>query len=246
VELNDIWVSTKCGESDTTSGLASNPTVGRVFERLDAVGSTLIFGETSEVTGAEDKIAENCANPQVADEFMRTFQAYQDFINAQDADLLGSQPTQGNIRGGLTTIEEKALGNVEKMGRCKIQSILEPAEEPHTRGLHFMDSSSAAAEMVTLCCAAGAAVHLFTTGQGNIIGNPILPVIKLSANPLTVETMSEHIDVDLTGLLRFEMNLDGAADRTMEMLFRTINGRLTAAEALRHDEFVLTKLYRSA
>jgi (2R)-sulfolactate sulfo-lyase subunit beta len=246
VELNDIWVSTKCGESDTTSGLASNPTVGRVFERLDTVGSTLIFGETSEVTGAEDKIAENCANPQVADEFMRTFQAYQDFINAQDADLLGSQPTQGNIRGGLTTIEEKALGNVEKMGRCKIQSILEPAEEPHTRGLHFMDSSSAAAEMVTLCCAAGAAVHLFTTGQGNIIGNPILPVIKLSANPLTVETMSEHIDVDLTGLLRFEMNLDGAADRTMEMLFRTINGRLTAAEALRHDEFVLTKLYRSA
>ncbi|MBN2549173.1 MAG: UxaA family hydrolase [Anaerolineales bacterium] len=246
VDLREIWVSTKCGESDTTSGLASNPTVGRVFERLEANGNTLIFGETSEVTGAEDKIAERCATPAVRDEFMRVFQAYQDFINSQDADLMGSQPTQGNIRGGLTTIEEKALGNVEKMGRCTVQSVLKPAQAPGGPGLHFMDSSSAAAEMVTLCCAAGAVVHLFTTGQGNIIGNPILPVIKHSANPLTVKTMSEHIDVDLTGLLRFEYNLDGAADRAMEMLARTINGRLTSAETLRHDEFVLTKLYRSA
>lgn len=246
VKMKELWVSTKCGESDTTSGLASNPTVGRIFERLEALGNTLIFGETSEVTGAEDKIAKNCVSPEVANEFMRAFQAYQDFINEQDADLLGSQPTQGNIRGGLTTIEEKAFGNVEKMGRCKVQSVLKPAEEPKGAGLHFMDSSSAAAEMVTLCCAAGAAVHLFTTGQGNIIGNPILPVIKLSANPLTVETMSEHIDVDLTGLLRFEINLDGAADKTMEILARTINGRLTSAETLRHDEFVITKLYRSA
>lgn len=246
VKVNELLVSTKCGESDTTSGLASNPTVGRVFERLDSMGATLIFGETSEVTGAEDKIAEQCVSSEVADEFMRTFQAYQDFINAQDADLLGSQPTQGNIRGGLTTIEEKAFGNVEKMGRCKVHSVLKPAEEPKGPGLHFMDSSSAAAEMVTLCAAAGAVVHIFTTGQGNIVGNPILPVIKMSANPLTVETMSEHIDVDLTGLLRFEINLDGAADLVMEMLARTVNGRRTAAEVLRHDEFVLTKLYRSA
>jgi (2R)-sulfolactate sulfo-lyase subunit beta len=246
IKISEMTLSTKCGESDTTSGLASNPTIGRVFERLEKMGATLIFGETSEVTGAEDKIAERCATPAVRDEFMRTFQAYQDFINSQDADLLGSQPTQGNIRGGLTTIEEKALGNVEKMGRCTVQSVLKPAEEPKGPGLHFMDSSSAAAEMVTLCCAAGSVVHFFTTGQGNIIGNPILPVIKHSANPLTVETMSEHIDVDLTGLLRFEYNLDGAADRAMAMLARTINGRLTSAETLRHDEFVITKLYRSA
>ena len=246
VEPSEIWVSTKCGESDTTSGLASNPTVGRVFERLEKLGSTLIFGETTEVTGAEDKIAENCASKEVAEQFMATFNAYQDFVNEQDADLLGSQPTQGNIRGGLSTIEEKALGNVEKMGRCTVVGVLEPAVAPAGPGLFFMDSSSAAAEMVTLCCAAGAVLHLFTTGQGNIIGNPLVPVVKLSANPLTVETMSEHVDVDLTGLLRLEMNLDGAADTTMEMMAHTINGRLTSAEALRHDEFVITKLYRSA
>jgi (2R)-sulfolactate sulfo-lyase subunit beta len=246
IEPKELLISTKCGESDTTSGLASNPTVGRVFDQLEAMGATLIFGETSEVTGAEDKIADRCINSQVADQFMQTFQAYQDFINEKDANLLGSQPTQGNIRGGLTTIEEKALGNIEKMGHCKVQSVLLPAEAPQGPGLHFMDSSSAAAEMVTLCSAAGAVAHLFTTGQGNIVGNPITPVVKMSANPLTVETMSEHIDIDLTGLLRLEINLDQAADLAMEMLAHTINGRLTSAETLRHDDFVLTKLYRSA
>jgi len=246
VDWKEIWVSTKCGESDTTSGLASNPTVGRVFERLEKTGNTLIFGETTEVTGAEDKVMEQCATPEIAAQFKAAFDNYQELVQSQGVSLMGSQPTEGNIRGGLSTIEEKALGNVEKMGRCTIVDFLEPAQEPQKPGLHFMDSSSAAAEMVTLCCAAGAALHLFTTGQGNIIGNKIEPVIKLSANPLTVATMSEHIDVDISGLLRFEYNLDGAADRTMEMMARTINGRLTSAETLRHDEFVLTKLYRSA
>jgi len=244
--INELWMSTKCGESDTTSGLASNPTVGRVFERLAEAGATLIFGETTEVTGGEDIIMGQCATPEVAAEFKRAFDDYQALIESQGVDLMGSQPTEGNIRGGLTTIEEKALGNIQKMGRCTVQSVLEPAVEPPGPGLHFMDSSSAAAEMVTLCAAAGSVVHFFPTGQGNIIGNPILPVIKLCANPLTVATMAEHIDVDLTGLVRVEMNLDEAADKLMGMLERTICGRLTAAEGLRHNEFVLTKLYRSA
>jgi len=246
VDWNELWVSTKCGESDTTSGLASNPTVGRVFDRLDKKGNTLIFGETTEVTGSEDIIMERCTTPEVAAQFKAAFDDYQDLVQSQGVSLMGSQPTEGNIRGGLSTIEEKAMGNIEKMGRCQVVGFLEPAEEPKGPGLHFMDSSSAAAEMVTLCCAAGAAVHLFTTGQGNIVGNPVLPVIKMSGNPLTVETMSEHIDVDLTGLLRFEYTLDGAADRAMEIMAHTANGRLTSAEALRHDDFVLTKLYRSA
>ncbi len=246
IEWNEILVSTKCGESDTTSGLASNPTVGRVFDRLEKMGNTLIFGETTEVTGAEDKIIEQCATPEVANQFKAAFDNYQDLVKSQGVNLMGSQPTEGNIRGGLTTIEEKAFGNVEKMGKCTVVGYLDQAEEPKGPGLHFMDSSSAAAEMVTLCCAAGATLHLFTTGQGNIVGNPVLPVIKMSGNPLTVETMSEHIDVDVTGLLRFEYNLDGAADRTMEMMAHTINGRLTSAETLRHDDFVITKLYRSA
>ncbi len=244
--VKQLTMSCKCGESDTTSGLASNPTVGRAFERLADAGATLIFGETTEVTGGEDLIMQRCETPEIAARFKAAFDDYQKLVESQGVDLLGSQPTEGNIRGGLTTIEEKAMGNIQKAGRCVIVDFLKPAEEPRKPGLSFMDSSSAAAEMVTLCAAAGSVVHFFPTGQGNVIGNPIVPVIKLSANPLTVTTMSEHIDVDLTGMLRMEMNLDEAADATLAVLERTISGRLTAAEVLRHNEFVLTKLYRSA
>ena len=244
--VSQLTMSCKCGESDTTSGLAANPTVGRSFERLAAAGATLIFGETTEVTGGEDIIMSQCATPDVAARFKAAFDDYQALVESQGVSLVGSQPTEGNIRGGLTTIEEKALGNIQKAGRCTIVDFLEPAHEPRKPGLSFMDSSSAAAEMVTLCAAAGSVVHFFPTGQGNVIGNPVIPVIKLSANPLTVATMSEHIDVDLSAMLRIEMNLDQAADAALRLLERTINGRLTCAEVLRHNEFVLTKLYRSA
>ena len=246
IDLKELTVSAKCGESDTTLGLASNPAVGRVLERMLAAGATAIFGETTELTGGEDIVADRAVSAAVKKEFLDTFQAYQDFVIGTGADLLGSQPTEGNIRGGLTTIEEKAMGNLQKIGRNKMTSVLKPAQAPKGPGLHFMDSSSAAAEMVTLCAAGGSVLHFFTTGQGNIIGNPIIPVMKITANPLTVETMGEHVDVDLSAMLRLEMNLDQAADRIIDVMSHTINGRLTSAEALRHNEFVLTKLYRSA
>ena len=142
-----------------------------------------------------------CATPEVRKQFQFFFDRYAKLVEDHKVDdLCDSQPTKGNIEGGLTTIEEKALGNIQKIGKkCKVIGALDKAEAPTGPGLWFMDSSSAAAEMVTLFAAAGFVVHFFPTGQGNIIGNPILPVIKLSANPRTVRTMSEHIDVDVSG-----------------------------------------------
>src|SRR5438094_9929729 len=246
--LKDLWVSTKCGESDTTSGCGANPTVGNAFDKLYPHGVTLVFGETTELTGGEQLVAARCRNDAVRKKFQFVFDRYQEVIDRhKTGDLVDSQPTKGNIAGGLTTIEEKALGNIQKIGRkCQVDGVLDKAETPSGPGLWFMDSSSAAAEMVTLCAAAGFAVHFFPTGQGNVIGNPILPVIKLCANPRTVRTMSEHIDVDVSGLLRKEMTPDQAGDKLLECMFRTANGRLTAAEALGHREFVLTRLYESA
>lgn len=246
IDLSDVIVSTKCGESDTTSGLASNPTVGRVVERLVAEGATMLFGETSELTGGEEVVADRMKTPELKKKFMKVFNDYNQFIESQGADLLGSQPTQGNIAGGLTTIEEKAMGNIQKIGRAKVDGVLNPAEAPKGKGLYFMDTSSAAAEAVTLFAAGGSVAHLFTTGQGNIVGNPVIPVIKMSANPNTVSTMSEHIDVPLERILTLEQTLDQAADAALDMLIKTLSGRLTSAEVLRHREFVLTKLYRSA
>ena len=238
--LSELWVSTKCGESDTTSGCASNPAVGNAFDKLYEIGSTLVFGETTELTGGEHLVEARCRTPEV--------KKHQDVIERnKTSDLSDSQPTKGNIAGGLTTIEEKALGNIQKIGKkCIVDGVLDKAEVPAMKGLHFMDSSSAAAEMVTLCAASGFAAHLFPTGQGNVIGNPILPVIKLCANPMTVRTMSEHIDVDVSGILRREETLDSAGDKLLDALMRTANGELTAAEILGHREFVMTRLYESA
>ena len=246
--LSDLWVSTKCGESDTTSGCGANPTVGNAFDKLYPHGTTLVFGETTELTGGEHLVAARCRDDKVRARFQFMFDRYQKVVERHKTnDLSDSQPTKGNIAGGLTTIEEKALGNIQKIGRkCIVDGVLDKAEAPAGPGLWFMDSSSAAAEMVTLCAAAGFAVHFFPTGQGNVIGNPILPVIKLCANPRTVRTMSEHIDVDVSGLLRKELTPDQAGDKLLECMLRTANGRLTAAEALGHREFVLTRLYESA
>ena len=247
--IEQLFISTKCGESDTTSGLASCPTVGNLIDKLDPLGVTTCFGETSELTGAEIVCASRAASPEVRERFLRVFNDYQAVIERHKTDDLSeSQPTKGNISGGLTTIEEKAFGNLQKIGRkAKFIDVLKPAEAPAKGpGLYYMDTSSAAAECVTLQAAAGFVVHLFPTGQGNVIGNPIEPVIKLTANPKTARTMSEHIDLDVSGILRREMTLDQAGDRLIETVIRTCNGRLTCAEALGHREFVLTKLYQSA
>ena len=246
--LDEVYVSVKCGESDTTTGLASCPTVGEVVDRLVDMGATSSFGETSELTGGEHIVKSRAATPEVAEKFMATFNAYTELINRHKTDDLSeSQPTKGNIRGGLTTIEEKAMGNIQKIGkRARFVGVLKPAEKPSGKGLWFMDTSSAAAEAVTLWAASGAVLHLFPTGQGNVIGNPIVPVIKLSGNPVTCTTMSEHIDQDVSPILTGAMSLEQAGDRLLDLMVRVCNGRLVAAEALGHREFVLTKLYASA
>ncbi|MFK7827199.1 MAG: UxaA family hydrolase [Oligoflexales bacterium] len=247
--LESLWVAVKCGESDTTSGLAANPTVGNFIDKLSKQGSTLCFGETSELTGAEIVCSEKAANEEVKAKFLRTWQKYNDIImqNKTD-DLSDSQPTKGNIAGGLTTIEEKAFGNLQKVGKTtKFIDVLTPAEAPQKGpGLYFMDTSSAAAECVTLQAAAGFVVHLFPTGQGNVIGNPLIPVIKLTGNEKTVATMTEHIDLDVSKLLTREMTIDEAGNELIDLTLKTASGRLSSAEVLGHREFVLTKLYPSA
>ncbi|MBO0784856.1 MAG: UxaA family hydrolase [Actinobacteria bacterium] len=246
VERGELLMSIKCGESDTTSGLGSNPATSQAVDRHIAAGGTVIFGETTELTGGEHLIAARCASAEVRKKFQAFYDDYVAMVERTGANLLGSQPTQGNIRGGLSTIEEKALGNIEKTGITPVVDALTPTERPVRAGLNFMDTSCAAAEFITLTAAAGAVIHLFPTGQGNVVGHPVEPVIKISANPVTVATMSEHIDVDVSSLLQLEYSLAEAGDRLEGVIDRTVNGRLTCAEVLGHREFALTRLHPSA
>jgi (2R)-sulfolactate sulfo-lyase subunit beta len=246
--FHELWIATKCGESDTTSGLASCPTVGNVMDRIDPLGLTTCFAETSEITGAEDICAARAATPEVARAFLEVWNRYNDFImHEKTDDLSESQPTKGNIAGGLTTIEEKAFGNLEKIGKhTSFVGVLGPGDAPTRAGLWFMDGPSPGAECLTNQAAGGFVLHLFPTGQGNVIGHPIMPVIKLSANPTTCETMPEHIDLDVSALLQGEMDIEQAGDMLLDLIVRTCNGRLTCAEVMGHREFTLTKLHMSA
>jgi (2R)-sulfolactate sulfo-lyase subunit beta len=246
VDRSEIVLTTKDGESDTTTGLGSCRITAYLSDRWVEAGGTMIFGETSELTGGEHLIAERCIDDEVRARFQGFYDGYIEMIEATGANLLGSQPTQGNIAGGLSTIEEKALGNIVKTGTAPIVGALAPAEAPTRAGLHFMDTSSAAAECVTLMTAAGGVVNLFPTGQGNVIGNPVQPVVKITANPRTAALMADHMDVDCSAMLTRGRSVEEAGDELIDVVERTINGRLTAAEALGHREFTLTKLYRSA
>jgi len=243
--LSDIIVSIKCGASDTTSGMAANPAVGRAVDEIIDEEGTVIFGETSELAGAEHILARRAVNDEVREEFLRVVKDYIDFAVSKGVDILGSQPTAENIAGGLSTIEEKALGNIQKTGTKPIQGVLKPAEKPRGKGLWFMDTSASAQEAVTLFAAAGAVVHLFPTGQGNVVGHPIEPVIKISGNEITVKTMPEHIDVDVSGILKGTMSYDEAGELILKTLLKTASGKLTAAEILGHNEFALTRFWKS-
>ena len=242
-DLKDLTFGFKCGESDTTSGLAGNPAAGVVCERLVNMGATVMFGETPEMTGAEHLVAERFATPELSQQFLKIFNRYLGEILSHGEDLLGSQPTQGNIAGGITTIEEKAIGTIAKIGKARISGVLQTAEAPARPGLHFMNTSSAAADLVTAMAAAGAVINVFITGRGNNLGNPINPVVKICANPKACRLIPEHIDVDVSGVMTREITLEQAGDRIMDCLVKTARGRFTGSEILRHDEFAPTRLF---
>jgi len=245
-DLSSLTFSIKCGESDTTSGLAANPALGALVDRLVDQGATVLFGETSELTGAEEIVNKRFATDEGKKKFEKIFREYTELIKGQGVDLLGSQPTEGNIAGGLSTIEEKALGNVQKLGTKPIVDALDYLDSVTKRGLNFVNTSSAAAEALTLFHAKGSVLHFFTTGQGNVVGHPTMPVIKITGNPKTAKAMAEHIDVDVSSLLTLELTLEKAADLIQDVMLRTLNGRLTSSEVLGHAEFSPTKLYVSA
>ena len=247
---SEIWVSVKCGETDTTSGLASNPTVGNAIDKLVRHGRHHArFGETTRDHRRRDGLqGQRAATPEVGEKFMAIFNDYQKMIDDNKTDdLSGSQPTKGNIRGGLTTIEEKAFGNLQKIGKkAKYVGVLDKAESAHRPGAVVHGHLQRRGRGRDPVGRGGLRGPLLPHRPGQHHRQPHRAGDQAVGQPLTVRTMTEHIDYDCSAILRGEMTLDQSGDKLLEMLVRTCNGRLTAQEALGHEEFVLTKLYESA
>ncbi len=234
----DLVLGIKCGASDTTSGLAANPVLGLVVDRVVDAGGTVIFGETTEIIGAEHLLAQRAVNQRVAQRVYEVVERMEAKAKAMGVDMRGSQPTGGNIRGGLTSIEEKSLGAIVKGGSRPLQGVLEYGERPSGKGLYFMDSPGMEIVYLTGPAAGGVQALLFSTGLGAPQGFPLYPVIKVCGNERTARHLAEHIDVDVSPVLRGEETLDEAGDRLFTELVQVVSGKSTKAEALGFDETV--------
>jgi altronate dehydratase large subunit len=239
-EASDLVLSLKCGGSDYTSGLASNPTLGRVTDRLVDLGGSAVLGEIAEIMGAEHLLAARAGHPAAATRLIQIITRVETEARALGLDIRGTQPSPGNIRGGLTTIEEKSLGATHKGGeRARMEDVV-PYAGPITRkGLTVMDTPGLDVESVTGMVGGGAQVVVFTTGLGTPTGNPIAPVIKITGNARTARQMADNIDLDVSGIMDDSETLDGAAARLFDEVLEVASGRQTKAETLGHREFAI-------
>jgi altronate dehydratase large subunit len=235
-----IILSVKCGGSDYTSGLASNPVVGRVADHLVDLGGSVVLGEIAEIMGAEHLLAARASSPETAAHLLRVVNRVEAEAIALGLDIRGTQPSPGNIRGGLTTIEEKSLGATHKAGeRTRLEAVVPYASRITKPGLTVMDTPGLDVESVTGMVGGGAQIVVFTTGLGTPTGNPVAPVIKITGNARTAQTMADNIDVDVSGVMSEEESLDAAAGRLFSEVLEVSSGRPTAAERLGHREFAI-------
>jgi altronate dehydratase large subunit len=239
-DASDLILSLKCGGSDYTSGLASNPTLGRVTDRLVDLGGSAVLGEIAEIMGAEHLLASRASDAGTAAQLIQIITRVEAEARALGLDIRGTQPSPGNIRGGLTTIEEKSLGATHKGGeRAPLNDVIGYASPIRRKGLTVMDTPGLDVESVTGMVGGGAQVVVFTTGLGTPTGNPIVPVIKVTGNSRTARQMSDNIDLDVSGILAETDTLDAAAARLFDEVLGVAGGKETAAERLGHREFAI-------
>jgi len=237
---SSLVLSVKCGGSDYTSGLASNPAVGRLADTLVDLGGAVVLGEIAEIMGAEHLLAARASTPAAGAQLLRVVSRVEAEAMALGVDIRGTQPSPGNIRGGLTTIEEKSLGATHKAGeRARLEDVVGYAAPITKRGLTVMDTPGLDVESVTGMVGGGAQIVVFTTGLGTPTGNPIAPVIKVTGNARTAQTMADNIDVDVSGILTAGEPFDAAGRRLFSEVLEVASGRPTAAERLGHREFAI-------
>ncbi|TGV00967.1 UxaA family hydrolase [Flavivirga rizhaonensis] len=244
--MDELIVGTICGGSDATSGITANPVIGKVFDSILEQGATAIFEETGELIGCEHIMAERASTPELAKQLVKTVDKAKDYYMKMG---FGSF-SDGNAKGGLSTIEEKSMGAYSKSGNSKIKGIIKPAICPTTSGLYLLDvvpdgepmfgwpNANDNAEIAELI-ACGSHVVLFSTGRGSVVGSAVAPVIKICANPETYNNLAEDMDINAGKILNGEATLNEVADELEQCILNLGNGKLSKSEELLHQEFQL-------
>ncbi|WHY55783.1 UxaA family hydrolase [Peribacillus simplex] len=240
--ISELIVGVKCGGSDATSGLCSNPALGKTADQLLKQGGTIVMGETTEIIGAEHIVAQKAVSEDVANKLYAYVDKFEKEVERIGADMRGGNPSPGNIEGGLSTIEEKSLGCISKAGTAPLNDVLSFAEEIPGNGYYFMDSPGNDIECVSGMAAAGVHMVCFTTGRGTPTGNPIIPVIKITGNEHTAIKMIDNIDMDTSPVMKGKETTEEAGNRIFETIVKTAQGELTKAEILGHQEFSISRI----
>ena len=239
--MSDLVVGVECGGSDTTSGLTCNPAIGRLSDRLVDDGGSVIISETSEFFGAEHLFAARAKDPAIGKAFTDMVLRLEAEAMSLGMDIRGTNPTPDNMRGGLTTIEEKALGAMAKAGTRPLSGVLSYGQSPAGKGLHFLDAPAAAVENLTAFAAAGCQLILFGTGIGNPIGNMVSPTVKVSGNVNTLRTMADNIDFDASEILEKGAKVAEVGDRLYAFAIEVASGTLTTSEVLDVRETAISR-----
>lgn len=239
--ISKLAVGVECGGSDTTSGLSSNPSIGATSDLIVGGGGKIVISETSEFFGAEHLFAARAASPKVRERFLHEINSLEKEIMAQNVDLRGSNPSRDNIRGGLTTIEEKALGAMVKAGKTPLVGVLSYGEVPTVPGMHFMATPAPAVESLTGLAAGGCQLCLFSTGVGNPIGHPVMTVIKVTGNRNTAESFSDNIDFDVTSVIEKAEPVEDVGARLLKYALAVACGELTTSEVLDVRETAISR-----
>jgi altronate dehydratase large subunit len=237
VDISELSVGTNCGGSDALSGLTANPALGIACDILVAKGGTVLLSETPEMLGAEQVLASRAANEETRKRIWEITSAFEALAKKAGVDIRGSEPSPGNIEGGLTSLEEKSLGAVLKGGTSLIKQVVKYAEKPSERGLIIMDGPAHDAVCNTGFIAAGAQVIVFTTGRGTTLGAPVAPVIKVSSNNGVYYRMKDNIDINAGDILEGKESIRSVGEKIFREIIEVASGRATRAEVLGHGEF---------
>lgn len=241
--INKLMLGTECGGSDMTSGLASNPLIGQVCDRLVDMGATAVLSETTEFIGAEHILARRGRTPEIRQRIYDIVHRYEDSLKLVGEDPRDGNPSPGNKAGGLTTLEEKSLGCIHKGGHHPVEEVYDYAKQmEYGKGLVIMDTPGNDPSSVAGMAAGGCQLVLFSTGRGTPTGNPIAPVIKLTANPITYGKMKDNIDVDGSILLEHPEKMDEVADALVAEIIDFANGKATKSESLGFYELAIARV----
>ena len=241
-DFSELIVGTECGGSDACSGISANPAVGRTSDLIVEQGGTAILAETTELIGAEHLLANRAANDQVAKKAYAVIKMMENRSIKMGVDIRTGNPSPGNIKGGISSLEEKSLGAATKSGTTRLEEVIDYAQVPTKKGLVWMDTPGHDIEQLTGMVAGGAQVVLFTSGRGTPTGSPIVPVIKISTNTPMFERMNENMDLDAGTIIDGQETVAEVGKRIMQEIQDVSNGKLTKAEILKQHDFGIWRI----